>query len=310
MRSSAGSIVQLDGEHVDHPLDEVDGLGDAERAGVRDPARRLVGVDAGDLAVRRLQVVGAGEDVEEAGRELGRLGGAVERAVVGEHLDPYAEDLAVLRRRDLAAHVVVAGERGAHQVLRAVLDPLDRHAGDDRADDRHHVARVDADLAAEAAADVRRDDPDLVLRQAGDERVHRAVRVRRLGGRPDGQLAADRVHVGDRAAGLQRRRVHPGVEDVLGDDHLGVGEHLVGLRLVAGLPVEDVVAGAAVLVVADDRGVRVERAAGVDDRGQRVVLHLDELDRVARRVVVLGDDERDLLALKRTLSVASTACTS
>ena len=37
---------ELEGEHVDHPLDQVDRLGDAERAGVGDPARRLVGVHA------------------------------------------------------------------------------------------------------------------------------------------------------------------------------------------------------------------------------------------------------------------------
>jgi hypothetical protein len=53
-----------------------------------------------------------------------------------------------------AGHVVVAGERGRHQVLGAVLHPLDRLAGDDRADDRAHVAGVDADLVAEPAADV------------------------------------------------------------------------------------------------------------------------------------------------------------
>ena len=48
---------QLGGEHVDHPLDQVHRLGDPERAGVRDPARRLVGVHPCHLAVRRLQVV-------------------------------------------------------------------------------------------------------------------------------------------------------------------------------------------------------------------------------------------------------------
>ena len=61
-----------------------------------------------------------------------------------------------------------------------------------------HVAGVDADLVAEAAADVGRDHPDLVLGEAGDQRVERAVRVRRLRGRPDRQLAGDLVHVGDR----------------------------------------------------------------------------------------------------------------
>ena len=83
---------ELAGQQVDHPLDQVDRLGDAERAGVGDPAGRLVGVDAGHLAVRGPQVVGAGEDVEEPGRELGRLRGRVERAVVGQHPGAQGQD--------------------------------------------------------------------------------------------------------------------------------------------------------------------------------------------------------------------------
>ena len=150
-----GVHVQLAREHVDHALDQVDRLGHPERARVRDAAGRLVGVDAVDLAVRGLQVVRAGEDVEEPGRELRRLRGRVERAVVGDHLHADALDLAVLRRGDLAVHDVVARERRRGQVLRPVLHPLDRLAGEDRADDRADVARVDPDLVAEAAADVR-----------------------------------------------------------------------------------------------------------------------------------------------------------
>ena len=41
-----GVHVELGGEHVDHPLDQVDGLGDPERARVGDAARRLVRVHA------------------------------------------------------------------------------------------------------------------------------------------------------------------------------------------------------------------------------------------------------------------------
>ena len=222
--------LQLGGQQVDHPLDQVHRLGDPERAGVGDAAGRLVGVDALHRAVRGLQVVAAGEDVEEAGRELGRLRGAVERAVVGQHVDLEAEDLAVPGRRDAAGHVVIPGEGRGHQVLAAVLHPLHRPAGDDRADDRQHVAGVDADLVAEAAADVRGDDLDLVLRDAGDQRVDRAVRVRGLVGRIDQQLAGHRVHAGDRAAGLHRRGMHSGIEHLLGDDDLGGVEDLRGLR--------------------------------------------------------------------------------
>ena len=171
--------LHLERERVDHALDEVDGLGDAERAAVGDAAGRLVRVDRLDLDVRGLQVVGPADDVEEPGRELRRLGGAVEGAVVGDRVDPQACDLAVLRAH-LAVHDVVAGKAGGHQVLGAVLDPLDRHAGHDRAGDRAHVARVDGHLVAKAAADVVAADPDHVLGEPRHVRVDGAVGVRRL----------------------------------------------------------------------------------------------------------------------------------
>ena len=110
-------------------LDEVDGLGDAERARVRDAARGLVRVDAGHVAVRGLEVVGAGEHAEEPGRVAARLGGGVERAVVGEHVDADRRDPALRRRADPAPHHVVAREPGRHEVLRAVLHPLHRPPG-------------------------------------------------------------------------------------------------------------------------------------------------------------------------------------
>ena len=59
--------------------------------------------------------------------------------------------------------------------------------------------------------------------------------------------------------------------------------------------------GGSVAVVADDRRVGIERAPRVDDRLERLVLDVDQLERVARGVVVVGDDERDLLALEADL---------
>ena len=82
-----GVHLQLGREAVDDALDRVDRLGDAERAGVGDAAGGLVRVDGLHGAVGGGVVVGAGEDVEEAGRVLRRLRDAVERAVVGEDVD-------------------------------------------------------------------------------------------------------------------------------------------------------------------------------------------------------------------------------
>ena len=264
---------QLGGVHlevvrqaVDEALHEVHGLGDAERARVGHAAGRLVRVDGRHLAVGRLQVVAAREHPEEPGRVLDRRRGAVEGAVVGQHVRADGEDLAVLGGGDLAAHHVVAREAGAHQVLGAVLHPLHRLADDQRRHDGAHVARVDRHLVAEPAADVGGDDPDLVLRQTRHQRVHRAVRVGGLRRRPEGELAVHLLEVGHAPARLHRGRVHAGVDDVLHRHHLGRLEHRVGGGLVAGLPVEAVVVGLALEVVADDRGIGRERLPHVDDR--------------------------------------------
>ena len=95
-----GVDADLVGEDVDHALDHVHRFGDAEGAAVGDAARRLVGVDAVDLDVGRLQVVGAGGDAEEAGRELARVGGGVEGAVVGDgdHVERGDRAVAASRR--------------------------------------------------------------------------------------------------------------------------------------------------------------------------------------------------------------------
>ncbi len=218
--------------------------------------------------------------------------------MVGEHVRADRQDLALLGRRDLAAHDVVAREAGADEVLGAVLHPLHRLADDQRGDDRADVAGVDRHLVAEAAADVGCDDPDLVLGQPGHQGVHGAVGVRRLARRPQRQLAADPLVVGDAAAGLHRCRVHAWVDDVLGHHDVGLGEDRLGGGLVAGLPVEAVVVGLALEVGADDRRVRREGRADVDDRFEDLVLDVDQLEGVASGVAVLGHHEGDLLPLE------------
>ena len=59
--------------------------------------------------------------------------------------------------------------------------------------------------------------------------------------------------------------------------------------------------GLALFVVADHGGAVGERLLGVHHRVERFVHDVDQLDRVACRVVVLGDDERDLLTVEAHL---------
>ena len=179
----------------------------------------------------------------------------------------------------------------------AVLDPLHRPADEQRRGGGDHVSGVDRHLVAEAAADVRADDPDLVLGQAGDDREQRAVRVRRLRRHVDRRVPGRRVDVGDAAAALERRRMAAWVEGVERDDLVSLGEGAVGRVLVARLPVVDVVAVLPLLLVADHRravGLGVLRAR---HRRQRLVVDIDQLERVLCDVGGLRDDAGDLLAL-------------
>ena len=184
--------VQLVRRVLDQALDQVGRLGDAERAAVGHAARRLVRVRAVGDDVRGGQVVRARHDVEQAGPELRRLRVGVERPVVGHHLHAQAEHLPVALQRQLAVHVVVAGEPGRDQVVGARLDPLHGLPDQERRGRRDHVAGVDRDLVAEPAAEVGGDDPDVLLRQPGHHREQRPVHVRRLRGHVDGRLAGRR----------------------------------------------------------------------------------------------------------------------
>ena len=164
-----GVHAQLVGQDVHAALDGVARLRDAERAAVGDAARRLVGEIGVHFGVSHRKGVAAGDDAEDAGRVLAGIRGGVERAVIGRGRHVQRGDRAVGGRADLHVHVVVAGEAGAREVLRARLDPLHRPADLERADDRAHVAGIDRHLVAEAAAQVRRDHVDLVLGNAGHQ---------------------------------------------------------------------------------------------------------------------------------------------
>jgi hypothetical protein len=88
------------------------------------------------------------------------------------------------------------------------------------------------------------------------------------------------------------------VERVEAHDLVGLGEGLVGRRLVARFPLVAGVVGLALLVVADDGRVGRQRLLRVDDGRERVVLDVDELQRVPCDVRALGHDAGDLLALE------------
>ena len=293
--------VELVGRVLDEPLDEVRRLGHPERAPVGDPAGRLVGVGAVGDDVGGREVVGPGDDVEQPGPELARLGVGVERAVVREHVDPQPEHLALVAQGQLAGHVVVAGEPGRDEVLGSRLDPLDRPADEQRRRRGHDVPGVDRHLVAEAAPDVGRDDADVLLGKPGHDGEQRPVGVGRLRRHVDRDVLGRRVDVGHAPARLERRWMRPWVEGVERDDDVGLGEGPVGRLLLPGLPVVAAVVGLALLLVPDQRRVVGDRLPRVDDGGQWLVLDVDEVERVVGDVGRLGHHRRHLLALEPNL---------
>ena len=99
----------------------------------------------------------------------------------------------------------------------------------------------------------------------------------------------------------------PLVGDHLLDGDVGLGERRVGRRLVAGLPVEDVVrvlarpvgaVGLVLEVLADHRRVRRHRLERIDQHRQFVIVDVDQFDPVGRDVAVVGQHEGDLLVLE------------
>ena len=245
------------------------------------------------------KVVAAGDDAEDAGGILRRIGGGIEGTVVGRRRDVQRRHAPIGRRADLNVHVVVAREARARQVLGPCLDPLHRPPDLERADDRADVARVHRHLVAEAAAEVRRDDVDLVLGDAGDERQRRAVHVRRL--RRDVELQpTHRVEVRHAAARLERRGMTALEPDPLLDALRARRERAGRAVLVADFPVKDVVG--LLLAVGTQQhlvGLRGERIG--DDRQRRVV-DLHRFGAVDGRRARLGEHGGHFLVLEQHLA--------
>ena len=181
------------------------------------------------------------------------------------------------------------------RVLRAGLVPP--HGDAVLAGQRHaqQLLGVDVELRAEAATDRRCDDPHLVLGYAQGDRRHHLEDVRDLGGRVQGDVAAERLRHGDDGAGLHGHRDQPLLHVALAHRVGGGGERLVDRTLVL-LDLEcPRVARVGPEVVVDDDPVG-QGVLEVDHGFQRLVLDVDRLDRVAGRRLVPGDHDRDPVA--------------
>ena len=102
------------------------------------------------------------------------------------------------------------------------------------------------------------------------------------------------------------------IDDAFGGYDCSVTDCPSGSRGIADLPGENVVvvlarpvraAGLALQIVPQNRCCRRHRLVGVDESRQVFVFDLDQIDRIGSDIAIIGDDERNLLALKQDLLV-------
>ena len=243
-------------------------------------ARRLVGEDPRALELVDRHLVGHRIDdagVERRGHAVGAVGAAVE-----PRLQMAAGDVPRPReaRLDPHQHRVAAAMDVEHFLPRA--RDLHRAADELREAARRDLVGEGVELAAEAATHRRRDDADVRGRHVedlGEQAVHVVGRLRRG---PQRQLA---VGGGVRHRGvLLHRQVRVALveEDVLAHE-IGGGE---GRLHVAELQRDVLVHVGSVAVLVDAHlGVR-ERLLDGHQRGQRLVVDVDEAARAVRRLLV------------------------
>ncbi len=214
---------------------------------------------------------------------------------VGAHLVEevvaQAEQRPVPGGRDLhVVHLVALHAR--HQgVLAPRLDPLHRPAELAGQLRDHDVLGVVHALGAEASADVgRRDHAHVVLGQAELLRDHPAVAVDHLHRAPHREPRV--LPLGDQRARLERVRPAAGEADARAHPHRRVAQRLVHVAH----PLPPLRHHVAADLLVEDRRAGGQRRLHVHHRGQRLVLHADEVERVPGAVDVLRDHHRHRLA--------------
>ena len=187
---------------------------------------------------------------------------------------------------------MVATVRRRLIVLGSCFGPLDRASQLHRAEHGDEVAGDLRDLAAKAAADFRRDDPQAILRDACDERHHEPHDVRVLRRIPERELAGRGHELRHRAARFHRIRDEPLLHDALADDDVSALERRIDVAARHRPVKRDVVRRFGV----ERRRPLLRSLLRIDDGRQRLVLDIDQLERVLRLVRRFGDNDGDRVA--------------
>jgi hypothetical protein len=249
----------------------------------------------GEHAVGHARVVG--NPVRPGHQGRGQLGhdhpvGADVGAEIGQEVVDEGHDAPLPIEADLDVVILLARVVGGHQVLAAVLDPLDGTVQAHGRPRHDQVLRVELAAHAEAAADLQLHELDQVLGMSEQIGQHAPVEVRDLGHAPQAEHPAPRVVRRGQAPGLHG---YAGValdREALAHPMRGRREHARGVSPMGLQPVHHV----APEHLVQDRGAGLERAARIGHGGERVVVDVDQLQRVLGEIPALGDHHRDRLA--------------
>ena len=178
-------------------------------------------------------------------------------------------------------------------MLKPVLDPFHRPAGGARRDPHQHDIGKQALLHAEAAAGIRRrTQPETVARHLQRARHHRvqAERPHEIREHVIGVLG--RVVFGDQPVGLDRRTGIARIADRHRHAARGIGKRAFRIAVAEQSLAREVRAKA----VVQHRLRWIERGQRVDNCGQRLVVDLDQVERVLGEITVGRDDHGHRLA--------------
>ena len=215
-----------------------------------------------------------------------RCGGGEVRAHAGPHGAAQAKNAAVASRGELdILHVIAAVGRGLI-VLGPCFNPLHGPSKLHRAEHGDEVALDLRNLAAESAADLRRHHPQPILGNAGDDRHDEAGDVRVLRRIPHRQFAGRGGELRDRAARFHRGWNQPLLDDPIANDDRRARKR--GVNVAAGhRPMKGDVARRFRVQLWRARRRRLLR---IDDGGERLVLDVDQIERVVG--LILGVSRR------------------
>ncbi len=249
--------------------------------------RALVGDNRSPLQPQVLHLVGV-EQVVQLVREVNRQRADRSSDVVGiKNLE--SEHLAAGRDRRLDVELLLAGVPARHHVLAAVLDPFDGTPGPDRHErGEDGVLPNEVNLLSESAADVGDDDANGVDAERLGERF--VDDVGRLRVAPDRQPLRRVLHEAGKR--LERRGAVAMNLQILANDPVGP------LKRAVDVSVRDVAlpGDVAAQLLVDQRRCRTGCGTGAGDGRERLVLHVDQIQRVFGPGARVGGNDRHWFA--------------